>query len=63
MSCLSGLPTVLIQFVITQESTTRTKWRKPWALRVCEGSSLQSGPDISAHLRGKIVTLYQRDDP
>ena len=62
MSYPCGLPTVLIQFVITQESTTHTKWRKLWALRVCEGSSLQSGPDISTHLRGKIVTLDQRDD-
>ena len=63
MSCPCGLPTVLIQFVITQESTTRTKWRKQWAPRVCEGILLQSASDISAHMRGKNVALDQRDDP
>ena len=61
MSYPCGLPTVLIQFVSTQESKTRIKWRK-WAQRVCEGILLQNKSYMEAHLRGKIVTLDQRND-
>ena len=61
MSCPCGLPTVLIQFVITQESTTRTKWRKPWAPRVCEVIFLQSASDISRHSWVRKLSLWIKE--
>ena len=57
MSC----PTVLIQFVSTQESTTRTKRRELWAQRFCEGILLQSASDISRHSWVRKLSLWIKE--
>ena len=62
MSCPCGLPTVLIQFVITQESTACTKWRKPFVsfpnpLAPGYPDTCQLGNPTRTRARGKNVLI------